>query len=361
MRATIPLIAKATLPEQQDSSADHNASVPRVTHVGAPNGAGHMTNEPQTRFARATSDSTAALVALLPVSPVPPSNEDAEALVGLSANQIVPTASGEHPANDGLLTTLFVPDDDGAGHEVNATRDDLARPATLLNVYASAYESAQKLRMAQMNRIRCWLRDTLPREQWGDIDFTDEALNDRTLYAVLPNDQREFVDGLMEFEKAAARFLGREIRKHHLWPWFEGIRGIGEVLAGRMLHHLGDLHRFPSPAHLWSYCGLDGPDWKRRTEEGKKTYSPKLNVLAFQISGSFQHQPTGSGGYRDIYDRRKAYEATKPWCGTCHPKGDTMPRETCTPGHINNKARRFASKRFLADLWEAGTATGDLG
>lgn len=335
MKAKSPLSTSTALPDQQDSSADQRYRDAQTSGVGAPNGAGHMAIESQVTHARVTSDSTAA-----------------EA--GLSTSRGVPPLIEEHPANDALDPTLCVPDDGGAGHVDRDTQEAAARPATLLNVYASAYESAQKLRMAQMNRIRCWLRDTLPRDQWGDIDFGDEALNDRTLYAVLPNDQREFVDGLTAFEKAAGRFLGREIRKHALWPWFLEQRGIGEVLAGRMMHHLGDLGRFPSPAHLWSYCGLDGPSWKRRTEEGKKTYSPKLNVLAYQIGDSFQHQPEGSGGYRDIYDRRKAYEATKPWCGVCHPKGNTNPREICTPGHINSKAKRYAAKRFLADLWAAG-------
>lgn len=337
MKAKGAMLTVTEVPERQDSHAGHRAHDAQKRVVGGTNGAGHPNAANQRTFARATSDSTAANDAASPDVCQPPSNE-------------------EHPANHGLTTTRFVPDDDGAGHATADSHQGSARPATLLNVYASAYESSQKLRMAQMNRIRCWLRDTLPREQWGDIDFTDEALNDRTLYAVLPNDQREFVDGLTAFEKAAGRFLGREIRKHPLWPWFAEQRGIGEVLAGRMMHHLGDVARFPSPAHLWSYCGLDGPDWKRRTEEGKKTYSPKLNVLAYQIGDSFQHQPEGSGGYRDIYDRRKAYEATKPWCGACHPKGNTAPRDVCTPGHINSKAKRYAAKRFLADLWEAGTA-----
>lgn len=246
--------------------------------------------------------------------------------------------------------------EDGAGQ---CTRDDqssTARPVSLLNVYASNYEGWQKERMAAMGRLRSWLMATIPREEWGSVDFSDEKLNDRVLYEALPNDMRPMVDQIVAMESAAERYLRREIHAHPLWPWFAEVRGIGEVLAGRLMHHLGDLKRFPTPAHLWSYCGLDGPQWKRLDDIGKRTYSAKLNKLAWQVSKSFSMQPVASGGYRDIYDRRKAYEASKPWCGKCRPAREAKDaeRETCIPAHIDNKAKRYAAKRFLADLWQAG-------
>jgi hypothetical protein len=243
--------------------------------------------------------------------------------------------------------------EDGAGQVPSDTQTGTARTYSLLNVYAQTYESAQRLRIDQMNRLRCWLRDTLPRDQWGDTDLSDKALKDEKLYRLLPNDQRLFVDVIRGMEASAERYMSEDVRQQPLWPWFERQRGIAEVLAARLLHRLGDLGQFPSPAHLWSYCGLDGPDWRRKTEEGKLTYSRVLNKLAWQCAKSFSMQPRDASGYREVYDRRKAYEQTKGWCGKCRPKGEAAdaPRDLCIPAHIDNRAKRFTAKRFLLDLW----------
>ncbi len=337
MKANAGTSPSTLLREQRDSGADRGWI--QDGHVGAnPNdtGAGHLNPATPGDGARAIDTQPAATGEVIPMGELPPKEED--------AGQV------------GVVTLEAAAGDSGADPRSSDYHGTAVRPGTLLNVYASTYESVQALRMAQMNRMRCSLRDSIPREQWGDIDFSDEKLNDRKLYAALPNDQREFVDQIVAMEDSAERYLGREISKHPLWPWFAATRGIGEVLAGRLIHHLGDLQRFPSPAHLWSYCGLDGPDWRRKTPEGRKTYSPKLNRLAWQCAESFQMQRVGASGYREVYDRRKAYEASRPWCGGCWPKGadKTSNREACTPGHINNKARRFTAKRFLADLWEQG-------
>ena len=250
------------------------------------------------------------------------------------------------------------------GHEQSDAHMERA-PSSLLQIYADSYESAQKRRMALMNQMRCWIRDTLPRDQWEGVDFSDEALNDKVLVSRLPNDMRPFVEEIQKFEDSAARYLRREIRKHPLWPWMEAQRGIGEVLAGRLLARI-HLERFPAPSHLWSYCGLDGPGWKALGEDGKKRYSRRLNTMCWQIGSSFKHQPAFSGGYRDVYDRRKAYELSRPWCGQCNnrcpacvktrakkcdPSHHGEGRVHCTAGHCDNKAARYAVKEFLKDLW----------
>ena len=240
-------------------------------------------------------------------------------------------------AHGGLAATTC---EEGEGQRRRDTHSTAA--LSLLNTYVSTYEAAQKMRLETMNRIRCWLRDTHPADEWGENDYSDKVI---LAADYLPNDLRDAVAHVTMLEKAAARGMRREIRKHPLWPWLEGVRGMGEVLAARLLHRVGDIYRFPSPAHLWSYCGLDGPGWKQ------KPHSWPLTSICYNIAESFQKQPTLSGGYRDIYDARKQYEAAKDWCGNCRPKGSTEPREICTPAHINNKARRYTVKVFLKDLW----------
>lgn len=269
--------------------------------------------------------------------------------MGAAPSPVSDTTGGQMDAEPHLACAAGNEEDGGR------TRTDThasGAPASLLTIYADTYESVQKLRLAQMNRLRCWLRDTLPRAQWGETDFSDEALNDRVLYERLPNDQRVFVDEIRAFERSAERYLTREITRHRLWPWLSSVRGVGPVLGGRLMARI-DLARFPGPAHLWSYCGLDGPDWKRKTEDGKLTYNRKIGTLCWNIGRSFVI--TG-GPYRRVYDERKEYERNRPWCGRCHPKGNTDKREHCPDGHMNSKAQRYAVKRFLQDLWVQGNA-----
>ena len=215
---------------------------------------------------------------------------------------------------------------------------------TLLKGYADTYESAVKLRTETNNRMRCWLRDTMPQEEWGTTDFTDDSLNDKTVYASLPNDLRSFVDMITEFEKASQKYLHKEVKKHYMWEWLNGIRGIGPNLAAKLLAKIGDLDKFPTVSHLWSYCGFDGADWR------KNKHNWVLTSIGWLIAGQFVKQ---GDVYRKIYDQRKVYEKTKPWCGKCRSKNEdtALPREYCTDGHIDNKARRYTVKQFLKDMW----------
>lgn len=194
-------------------------------------------------------------------------------------------------------------------------------PRTRLSLYAETYEQAQKMRIAAANRTR------------------------------EDNDNTNLVELIEQLEAAGAKYLGREVKTHPLGPWLLSVRGIGPVLAGRLLARV-DPVKFPSPGHLWSYAGLDGSGWRSRP------HARRLTTLAYLIGVSFEHQSPLSGGYRDIYDARKAYERTRPACEKCGAAGLTSPETqgspACRPIHIRNKARRYAVKRFLADFWERG-------
>lgn len=213
------------------------------------------------------------------------------------------------------------------------------REYTLLKGYADTYEQATKLRIATMNRMRNWLRDTIPQEQWGETDFTDEKVTDKKIFERLPNDLQCFVQMIEEFEKSAQKYLHKETKKHYMWSWLQSVRGIGPNLSAKLLSKLGDINRFPTVSHLWSYCGFDGAEWR-----GNK-HNWALTSICYLISKQFVKQ---GDVYRKIYDVRKQYEATKPPCAKCLEQGFI---ESCRPGHIDNKARRYTVKQFLKDLW----------
>ncbi len=245
-----------------------------------------------------------------------------------------------HPTNDTHFSFALpsIVEEEGS----HLKNEDHPRSApSLLNIYVQTYESAQRLRIDTMNRMRCWLRDSLPEEEREGAEFSDKQV---LTAEKLPNDLRELAKEQRKFEDRVGRMLSRPLSEHPLWPWLASIRGIGPVLAGRLLHRVWG-REFPSPAHLWSYAGLDGPGWKPRSR------NHELTKVCWAIAESIQHQPSHSSIYRDIYEQRKVYEATRPWCGECHPANSKAPREFCTPGHINSKARRYAVKCFLKDLW----------
>jgi hypothetical protein len=187
------------------------------------------------------------------------------------------------------------------------------------------------------------LRDSTPKEKWPCKD-ADKSFNDAVVLASkdLPIDFHDHLyNHVIPLEKSAKKMMEREVKKHPLWPHLESIRGMGPTLAARLLHRIGSRH-FESPAHLWSYAGLDGPGWR------KNSHNWALTSICYNIAECFQRQPQLSGGYRDIYDARKEYELTKPPCEKCKEQGF---EESCRPAHINNKARRYAVKEFLKDLW----------
>lgn len=230
----------------------------------------------------------------------------------------------------------------GSGQGDLAVHSDGA--AAPLALYADLFHMAESMRIAAMNRLRNWLRDTFPEEQWPNLDLSDDALLDPERWPRIPNDIRPIIlDLLLPMERSMERLMVRAVRQHPLWPWLSSIPGIGPSLAARLLYRMGDLRRFPSPAHLWSYAGLGGPGWKQRP------HSWPLTSVCYLIAEQFvRHRESP---YRLVYEQRKAYEASRPWCGQCHLKGESGPRDHCIPLHTDRKARRYTVKRFLKDLW----------
>lgn len=58
-----------------------------------------------------------------------------------------------------------------------------------------------------------------------------------------------------EDENDAAAALRLEIELHPAWQWMSQQRGIGELLAARLLSRL-DVSRARTPSAFWAYCGL---------------------------------------------------------------------------------------------------------
>ena len=238
-----------------------------------------------------------------------------------------------------------------------------------LGVVVDNYESVMDARMAAMNRLRNWLRDQTPMELWpknasggqkqsfGDKDVMDSP--------ILPNDWREWVVQLTEIEKDIKKQLEIEIQEHHLWPWLKSIKGVDVVTAARLIHHShsGDMTMFPWWSNYWSYAGMDGPGWRQRPHNWTLTSVCFIVGEQFvKMQGGKKREKGTEGIYGILYRERKEYEQDKDWCGKCMTtiekkrasNGEDIVREKCIPGHIHNKAKRYAVKAFLKDLWLVG-------
>lgn len=199
--------------------------------------------------------------------------------------------------------------------------------------------------------------------------LTDGIARNRTLPAregfqgdELITDYTELVliSQYLELEKVERRQFGQlegVLLEFALYTQFlEPIRGIGPAMGAVIISEF-DIHRARYVSSLWKYAGLDtGPDGRGRSrrkehlvvrkyidKQGKEqerdsiTYNPFLKTkLMGVLAGSFLR--TGSS-YRAVYDGYKHRLQTDPR------------KAEWTKGHVNDAAKRYMIKMFLADLY----------
>lgn len=160
--------------------------------------------------------------------------------------------------------------------------------------------------------------------------------------------------------------------------WLRDQAGVGPAMAGVLLAYL-DPYKARHVSAFWKYAGLDvGPDGAGRsrrdehlvdraykskdgTEKLRRsvTYEPFLKTkLTGVLAGCFLR--SGAQPWRTIYDNYKHRLETDPSRARVtvdefkkrHKAGDDV-RNLWTPGRINNAAKRYMVKMFLAELWVA--------
>ena len=264
------------------------------------------------------------------------------------------------------------------------------RAEALLELAASGYERAQRDRLRYGEQLRAILQRRDAR--WG-LGSSDEADEDPD---ALLREIRETGGGPVpllgrmyanawEQERHMGAQMQSLIARHPAWPFLREVRGIGSVLAARLLSRL-DLSRAPSPASFWAYCGLGtvaaeefvcercgarvfvapgtrvsaphalaggrgtcaGPLRPRglagsvrvaqgRPRRGERAaYDIEAKTICYLIGVSFVRC---GGPYREVYDERKAHLASM--------HGDWPAKR------VHLAAVRATVKRFLADLWVA--------
>jgi hypothetical protein len=119
------------------------------------------------------------------------------------------------------------------------------------------FEDAQRARIAHGERLRAFLQGR---------SFAGSGETSRDVEQLLTEIQRGHAAGApLLLERAYARAADEEdmlavelrgaVEGHPAWHWLQQQRGIGHLLAARLLSRL-DITRARTPSAFWAYCGL---------------------------------------------------------------------------------------------------------
>ena len=132
-----------------------------------------------------------------------------------------------------------------------------AHDAAELRLLYELYEEAQRGRIAHGERLRAILQGrsvALQPSVSGDAGVVLKAIG-RGESAGAPALLERAYTRAMSDEACAAEALREAIERHAAWPWCSGVKGVGHLLAARLLSRL-DVSRAKTPSAFWAYCGL---------------------------------------------------------------------------------------------------------
>jgi hypothetical protein len=136
------------------------------------------------------------------------------------------------------------------------------------------------------------------------------------------------------------------------YSWIKSIRGAGSLGLAIIVGESGDLSSYPNHRHLWKRLGLAPPEaYRKPTLDGKTALLiPRQRRSAiWTIADSLMKS---GGEYYEIYIARKRYELAG------HPefaRKDTGDGKLHASAHCDKRAKRFAEKLFIRDLWMSWT------
>jgi len=174
---------------------------------------------------------------------------------------------------------------------------------------------------------------------------------------------------LTDYERIEKRIkveLGRFARSTEIGRWLLSIHGIGPVITAGLIAEI-DIGRAPTAGHIWAFAGLaPGVEWNKHE---KRPWNARLKTLCFKIGESFVKVSNNDKDvYGKVYRKRKELEIERNERGEfveqAKEKLETVKIGKDTeaykwysqgklpPAHIDMRARRVATKLFLAHMWE---------
>jgi len=267
----------------------------------------------------------------------------------------------------------FSPAPDQSGHD--------------LRLLYQLFEEAQRSRVSHGERLRAIFQGRTVARTRSRVEKADALLkliaqgNAAGAPRVL---ERAYARAATD-EADAAESLREVIEQHPAWPWLETKKGVGHLLAARLLSRL-DVARAKTPSAFWAYCGLATiPGVAYRCSRcklevaypiGYKLHEPhyarsSLRECSGRLQAVSDEQATRVAPRRSALGGRKGYDshARKSCyligvsllrCGSDYRTFYDSERERLaklrpgwTPKHSHLSALRRMEKVFLRDLWLA--------
>jgi transposase IS116/IS110/IS902 family protein len=140
--------------------------------------------------------------------------------------------------------------------QVHVLQDDIYSPAELRLLY-QLFEEAQRSRIAHGERLRAIFQgrsSSVSESTTEDADALIKAVSRGETVGAPRTLERAYARAT-HGETEAAAALAEAIENHPVWPWLSSVKGIGALLAARLLSRL-DITRANTPSSFWAYCGL---------------------------------------------------------------------------------------------------------
>lgn len=137
-----------------------------------------------------------------------------------------------------------------------------------------------------------------------------------------------------------------------VWPWVEGVRGVGPLALAQIIGESDDLSLYANPAKLWKRFGLGLVEGRRQRKVANNTelaiamgYNPRRRAVMWVIGDSLV-MLNGEGEYRSYYLSEKERQRD------LHPELPDIA--------LHKRAHRHMEKRFLRDLWRVWNGQSGL-
>jgi hypothetical protein len=256
------------------------------------------------------------------------------------------------------------------------------------------FEDAQRARIAHGERLRAFLQGRSfagSGETSRDVDELLTRIQRGGSVGAPTLLERAFARAADEEEMLAVELRGA-VERHPAWAWLEQQRGIGHLLAARLLSRL-DVMRANTPSSFWAYCGLatvPGTAYRcvecgletgyptgyrvnatHQSRAGSRECKGELSLVADQRSTRVAPRRTLAGG-RTTYDAQARKSCYLIGVSLLRTKSDYRSyydaererldelRVGWTPKRCHLSALRKMEKAFLRDLWLAWRRAVDL-
>lgn len=189
---------------------------------------------------------------------------------------------------------------------------------TQLRLLSERRDDLARERVRLLNRLHVLLRDLIPGGAALDLTADKAATLLRGIRPITATDscRRDLARDLI----ADLRHLDRRLHTNEAQirqllsqthSTITDIRGVGHIIAAKILGHVGDISRFPTPDHFASYTGtspLEASSGERRRHRLNPTGNRQLNTALHTIA-LVQARDPGPGR---IYYQRKLGEGKTP-------------------------------------------------